>query len=117
MDNEGDNLDLNFFDDKSEAVSSPCYTVDELSSASNSPLKNSFSILQINIRSMNKNFEKLQKYLNAVMDKFSIVALTEMCCNDDGANKNSAANIRLHTYSPNYINWRKRSKYCFICAQ
>ena len=34
-------------------------------------VKNSFPILQSNIRSLNKNFEKLQKYLNVVKGKFS----------------------------------------------
>ena len=44
MDNDVNNLDLNLFCDKSVAVSLPYYTVDEVSSASNSPLKNCFSI-------------------------------------------------------------------------
>ena len=76
MDDEGNDPDLNFFNDHSEAVSSLYYTIDEFSCASNSLLKNSFSILQINIRSMNKNFEKLQEYLNVVKGKFSVIALT-----------------------------------------
>ena len=82
MDDEGNDPDLIFFNDHSEAASSPYYTIDEFSCVSNSLLKNSFSILQINIRSMNKNFEKLQEYLNVVKGKFSIIALTEMWCND-----------------------------------
>ena len=89
MDDEGNDSDLNFFNDDSEAVSWPYYTIDEFSCVSNSLLENSFSILQINIRSMNKNFEKLQEYLNVVKGKFSIIALTETWCNDDRADKNS----------------------------
>ena len=53
MDDEGNDPDLNIFNDHSEAVSLPCYTIDEFSCPSNSLLKNSFSILQINIGSMN----------------------------------------------------------------
>ena len=82
MDDEGNDADLIFFNDHSEAVSLLYYTIGEFSCASNGLLKNSFSILQINIRSMNKNFEKLQEYLNVVKGKFSIIALTEMWCND-----------------------------------
>ena len=87
----------NFFNDHSKTVSSPYYIIDEFSCASNSLLKNSFSILQINIRSMNKNFEKLQEYLNVPKGKFSIIALTEMWCNDDRADKNSAWQISNYT--------------------
>ena len=45
MDDEGNDPDLNFFNDHSKAVSSPYYPTDEFSSASNSLLKNSSSIL------------------------------------------------------------------------
>ena len=46
---------------------------------------------------MNKNFEKLQEYLNVVKGKFSIIALTEMWCNDDRVDKNSARQISNYT--------------------
>ena len=98
MDDEGNDPDLNFFNDQSEAVSLPYYTIDEFSCAPNSLLKNSFSILQINIRSMHKNFETLQEYLNVVKCKFSIIALTETWCNDDRADKNSV--WQISNYAP-----------------
>ena len=82
--------DLIFFNDYSEAVSSPYYSIDEYSCASTSLLKNSFSILQINIRSMNKNFEILHEYLNIDKGKYSIIALTETWYNDNRADENSA---------------------------
>ena len=97
MDDGGNDPGLNFFNDHSEAASLPYYTIDEISCASNSLLKNSFSILQINIRSMNKNFEKLQEYLNVVKGKFSIIGLTDTWCNDDRADKNSAWQISNYT--------------------
>ena len=97
MDDEGNDPDLHFFNDHSEAVSSPYYTIDEFSCASNSLLKNSFSILQINIRSMNKNFEKFEECLNVVKGKFSIIALTETWCNDDRADQNSFWQISNYT--------------------
>ena len=97
MDDEGNDPYLNFLNDQSEAVSSPYYTIDEFPSASDSLLKDSFSVLQINIRLMNKNFEKLQEYLNVVKGKFRITALTEIWCNDDRADKNSAWQISNYT--------------------
>ena len=51
--------DINFFNEKSEAVNSPYYNVDKFNSSSHYLLKNSFSVLHINIRSMNNNSEKL----------------------------------------------------------
>ena len=46
---------------------------------------------------MNKNSQKLQEYLNVVKGKFSIIALTEMWCNDFRADKNSARQISNYT--------------------
>ena len=97
MDDEGNDPDLNVFNYQSEAVSLPYYTLDDFSSASNSLLKDSFSILQINIRRMNKNFEKFWEYLNVAMGKFSIIAFTETWFNDDRTDKNSAWQISNDT--------------------
>ena len=63
---ESNDPDINFFSDKSEAANSPYFSIDEFISSSQKPLKNSFSILHINIRSLNKNFEKLREYLSLV---------------------------------------------------
>ena len=73
---EGNDPDINFFNDKSETVDTPYFSVDELNSLSDKLLKNSFSILHINIRSLNKNFEKLREYLSLLKRDFSVVALT-----------------------------------------
>ena len=85
---ENNDLDVNFFNKKSEVVNSPYYNVDKFNSSSQNLLKNSFSILNINIRSTNKNFEKLHEYLSHVKGNFSIKALTETWCSDDKADKN-----------------------------
>ena len=97
MDVEGNDLNLIFFNDYSGAVRSPYCTIDEFSCAFNSLLKNSFSILQINIKSMNKSFEILQEYVNVVKGKFRIIALTETWCKDDKAEKNSVWQISNYT--------------------
>ena len=86
---EDNHPDINFFNDKSETVDSPYFSIDEFNSSSEKLLKNSFSILHINIRSLNKNFEKLREYLSLVKRDFSVVALTETWFNDDKAAQNS----------------------------
>ena len=72
MSDENNDPDINFFKEKSEAVNSPYYIVDKFNSSSQNLLKNSFSILHINIRSMNKNFEKLGEYLSHVNGNYQI---------------------------------------------
>ena len=47
------NPDINFFNEKSEAVNSPYYNVDQFSSSFQNLLKNSYSVLHINIISIN----------------------------------------------------------------
>ena len=86
---EGNDPDINFFNDKSETVDTPHFSVDEFNSSSDKLLKKIFSILHINIRSLNKNLEKLREYLSVVKKDFSVVALTETWCNDEKAVQNS----------------------------
>ena len=94
---EGNDPDINFFNDKSETVDSPYFSIDEFNSSSEK-FKNSFCILHINIKSLNKNFEKLREYLSLVKRNFSLVALTETWCNDDRAAQNSL--LQLPNYTP-----------------
>ena len=63
MNDENNDPDINFFNEKSRAINAPYYNVDKFNSSSQNLLKNSFSVLHINIRSMNKIFEKLREYL------------------------------------------------------
>ena len=63
LSDKNNDLDINFLNKKSEAVNSPYYNVGRFNSSAQNLLKNSFSILHINIRSMDKNFEKLREYL------------------------------------------------------
>ena len=58
---ESNDPDINFFNNKSEAVDSPYFSVNEFISSSQKLLKNSFSIMHIDIRSLNKFFEKLRE--------------------------------------------------------
>ena len=82
---ESNDPDINFFSDKSEALGSPFLSTDEFVSSYQKLLKNLFSILHINMRSLNKVFEKLLECLSLVQIDFSVVALTETWCIDDQA--------------------------------
>ena len=76
---EGNDPDINFFNDKSETVDTPYFSVDQFNSSSDKLFKNSFSILHINIRSLNKNFEKLREYLSLVKE-ISVLRLLQRHC-------------------------------------
>ena len=77
MVDESNDPDINFFNDKSEAADSLYFSKDEFNYSSQKLLKNSFSILNVTIRSLNKYFEKLCEYLSLVKRNFSVVALIE----------------------------------------
>ena len=55
--------------------------------------KESFSVLHLNIRSMNKNFEAFQDFYKSLNTKFSIICLTETWANDSSVNQNSLFQI------------------------
>ena len=51
--------------------------------------KESFSVLHLNIRSMNKNFETFQDFYKSLNTKFSIIYLTKTWANVSKINQNS----------------------------
>ena len=85
---ESNDPDINFFNDKSWIVDSPYFSINKLKSLFQKLLRNLFPILHVNIRSLNKSFEKLCEYLYLVKRYFSAVALKETLCNDDKAAQN-----------------------------
>ena len=97
MSDENKDTDINLLNEKSEAVNPPYYSVDKFNSSSQNLFKNLFSVLHINIRSMNKNFEKLREYLSHVKENFSIIALIETSCSNKKADKNSLWQLPNYT--------------------
>ena len=97
LSDENNDPAINFFNEKSEALNSPYYNVEKFNSSSQNLLKNSFSVFHINIRSVNKNFQKLREYLSHANGNFSIIALTETCCSDDKTGKNSIWQLPYYT--------------------
>ena len=61
------------------------------------PDDNTFSVLHLNIRSMNKNFENFKYMLNMLKYEFKVICITESWCNDESMSTNS--NFQLPNYS------------------
>ena len=59
-----------------------------------------FSVYHINIRSLNKNFDKLLEFLSIMKNEFDIIAISETWCNDDIININSL--YQIPNYNPIY---------------
>ena len=59
-------------------------------------LRDSFSVLHLNIRSMNKNFESFKEFYSKINFKFSIVSFSETWVDDISFSKNS--NVQLSGY-------------------
>ena len=59
--------------------------------------QNSFSKFHLNIRSLNKAFEKLLEFLSIMKNKFDVTAISEKWCSD------YSINVNLLYHISNYI--------------
>ena len=89
--------DINFFNNKYDAVNSPYFSLAEVPCKVEKLLENSFSVYHINIRSLNKNFDKLLEFLSIMNNEFDILAISGTWCNDDNININSFYQIPNYT--------------------
>ena len=85
--------DKNFFNDKLQQIDSPYFSVENFIAISEQLNKDNFSILHLNIRSLNANIDNFREFL-AIPNNFVIV-LTESWC-DETANENSLLNFDNH---------------------
>ena len=58
--------------------------------------KNSISVLDLNIRSMNKNFEALSEFYSKMNHIFTAICFSETWANEENINKNSAFQLKNH---------------------
>ena len=86
-----------FFNNKYDAVNSPYFSLAEVPCKVEKLLENSFSVYHINIRSLNKNFDKLLEFLSIMKNEFDIIAISETWCNDDNNNINWLYQIPNYT--------------------
>ena len=61
LNNDKSDSDINFFNNKNDVADSPYFHLEEIPCTVEF-LENSFSVFHINIRSLNKNFEKLLNF-------------------------------------------------------
>ena len=80
--------DIIFFNDKLQEIDSPYFSVENFKPVSDQLNGDKFSILHLNIRSLNKNIDNLRDFLASLKGKLSLIVLTESWC-DETANKNS----------------------------
>ena len=89
--------DVNFYNDISSVETnylSPCETNNKLKSFTSE----TFSILHLNIRSKNKNFEAFREFYESLDINFSIICFSETWENDSNFDKNSS--FKIEGYNP-----------------
>ena len=93
--NDANDPDQNIF--LQETLLNTSYFTPESAKVSlNSVKDDSFSVIHINIRSLNKNFENFKSLLNQIGFKFKMICITETWCHDDPRN-DSIFNLQGYT--------------------
>ena len=80
---------INFYQDLSSLETHYC-SPNGFKNNFQSFLKDSFSVLHLNIRRMNKNFEYFKEFYSTIKFKFSIACFSETCVDDISFSKNSS---------------------------
>ena len=94
--NSENDPDINFYRDIS-ALDAKYLTPQDFQGQFECFKKDSISVLHLNIRSMNKNFENFKDFYASLNFNFSIVCFTETWAEDNSISKNS--NFQLENYS------------------
>ena len=90
--------DVNFFNVNFENLNTPYLFPEDFNSAyENESSLNYFSILDLNIRSIKKNFENFKMFLNSINFTFSIICFSETWLDETNSTENSLYEL------PNYM--------------
>ena len=84
--------DKNFFNNKLQQIDSPYFSVENFIAIFEQINKDNFSILHLNIRSLNANIDNFREFLGSLNGNFSVIVLTESWC-DETANENSLLSL------------------------
>jgi len=93
-----------------ELPKSTYVTPDEFNQQSTSESREYFSILNVNIRSINKNFEKLKECLKEIQNNFTIIGLSETHLQDAPADY-----FKIPGYDVEYTNRVNKQKGVCVC--
>ena len=89
--------DVNFFHDNVSPLDTYYIPPDNFSGNFKDFMENSFSVLHLDIRSLNNNFESFAELYKSLSFKFSIICFSETWSNDENLDKNSL--FQLEGYS------------------
>ena len=92
MSSDNTDPDKNFFNDKLQQIDSPYFSVEGFIAISEQLIKDNFSILHLNIKSLDANINNFREFLAPLNGNFSVIVLTESWCNET-ANENSLLNL------------------------
>ena len=88
MSSDNADPDKNLFSDKLQQIDSPYFSVENFIAISEQLNKDNFSILHLNIRSLNANIDNFREFLGSLNGNFSVIVLAESWC-DETANESS----------------------------
>ena len=94
-------------------LDTPYYSVEEASEHFRHKETNSFSVLHLNIRSLNKNFENFKLFLAEINFNFKLICLSETWCQDKNPNENSL--FQLPNYNVIHQNRNQNRKGGGVC--
>ena len=76
--------------------------------------KNSFSVLHLNIRSINKNFEPFSEFYSKLKHVFSVICFSETRASEENINKNSAFQLNNYNVTHQIRNSHKGGGLCIF---
>ena len=92
LSSDSNDPDQNFFNDKLQETDSLYFSLENFTAISEKLNRNNFSLLHLNIRSLNKNIDDFREFLASFKGNFSVIVLTESWC-DETAINNSLLNL------------------------
>ena len=105
--------DKNFFNDKLQQIDSPYFSVENFIAISEQLNKENFSILHLNIRSLNANIDNFREFLGSLSGNFSVIVLTESWC-DETASENSVLSLDNYILLTKQETIKKVAAFAFI---
>ena len=107
LSSDNNDPDKKFFNDKLQEIDSPYFSLEHFAAISEKLNRNNFSMLHLNIRSLNKNIDDFREFLASCKESFSVFVLTEPWCGET-ANNNSL--LILENYNSVHQTRRKQKR-------
>ena len=108
--------DVNFFHDNVSPLDTDYISPDDFSGNFKDFTENSFSVLHLNIRSLNKNFESFAQLYKSLSFKFSIICFPETWSNDENLEKKLTFSIRRLHFAASKQKILRRKGSSYFCA-